>query len=106
MIRYIIPARKGSKSYPFKNRRLLSYTLNTIPKKERKGQQIQHIASLTEAGKNAEVSPDESKILDLCDGRTSINEISKNVDLPYFEIMKEILYFKRMGLLTVRKALA
>jgi len=75
-------------------------------KEEKKGQQIQHIASLTEAGKNAKVSLDETKILNLCDGRTSINEIAKNVDLPYFEIMKEILYFKRIGLLTVRKALA
>ena len=36
MVRYIIPARKGSKGYPYKNRRLLNYTLNTIPKKERK----------------------------------------------------------------------
>jgi len=78
----------------------------STPKKEKKREQIQHIASLTEAGKNAELSPDESKILKLCDGRTSIDEISKNVDLPYFEIMKEILCFKRRGLLTVRKALA
>lgn len=32
MDRIIIPARKGSKGLPFKNRKLLKYTLETIPK--------------------------------------------------------------------------
>ena len=31
MIHYIIPARKGSKGLPFKNRKLLHHTLNTLP---------------------------------------------------------------------------
>lgn len=31
MISYVIPARKGSKSLPFKNRKLLDYTIETLP---------------------------------------------------------------------------
>ena len=31
MIKYVIPARKNSKGLPFKNRKLISYTLNTLP---------------------------------------------------------------------------
>jgi CMP-N-acetylneuraminic acid synthetase len=32
MIHYIIPARQGSKGLPLKNRKLLPFTLNSIPK--------------------------------------------------------------------------
>ena len=31
MIKYVIPARRNSKGLPFKNRKLISYTLNTLP---------------------------------------------------------------------------
>ena len=31
MIKYVIPARKNSKGLPFKNRKLITYTLNTLP---------------------------------------------------------------------------
>jgi len=34
MIKYIIPARKGSKGFPGKNLKLLNFTLDTIPKYE------------------------------------------------------------------------
>ena len=34
MIYYIIPARKGSKGLPFKNRKLLPFTINEIPDEE------------------------------------------------------------------------
>ena len=34
MIHYVIPARKGSKGIPFKNRKLFEYTSTVIPKKE------------------------------------------------------------------------
>jgi len=33
MVWYIIPARKGSVGFPFKNRKLFNYTANIIPKK-------------------------------------------------------------------------
>jgi len=33
---YIIPAREGSKGMPHKNRKLFQYTVNTIPKSDRK----------------------------------------------------------------------
>ncbi len=33
MIKYVIPARKNSKGLPFKNRKLINYTLNSLPKK-------------------------------------------------------------------------
>jgi CMP-N-acetylneuraminic acid synthetase len=32
MIKYIIPARKNSKGLPFKNRKLITYTLDNLPK--------------------------------------------------------------------------
>lgn len=35
-IKYVIPARKGSKGLPLKNRKLLQYTIKTIPRKEKK----------------------------------------------------------------------
>lgn len=34
MIKYIIPARRNSKGLPFKNRKLITYTLESIPKQE------------------------------------------------------------------------
>lgn len=35
MIYYVIPARKGSKGLPGKNRKLLSFTLDNIPEENR-----------------------------------------------------------------------
>ena len=35
MIYYIIPARKGSKGFPGKNRKLLPFTLESIPREQR-----------------------------------------------------------------------
>ena len=32
MIKYIIPARRNSKGFPFKNRKLINYTLDNLPK--------------------------------------------------------------------------
>ena len=32
-VKIVIPARRGSKGFPFKNRKLLQYTLDSIPKR-------------------------------------------------------------------------
>jgi len=52
-VKIVIPARRGSKGFPFKNRKLLQYTLNSIPKKYRK---------------MVWITTDDEKIIDKCRG--------------------------------------
>ena len=67
MIHYIIPARKGSKGLPFKNRKLFDFTASIIPSSEQK---------------NTIVTTDDEYIIDLARNYNfNIHERSENVSL-------------------------
>jgi len=65
MIHYIIPARRGSKGLPFKNRRLLQYTIESLSGG--------YMEALT-------VTTDDEAIIDFC-LRNNINHIHRSASL-------------------------
>lgn len=76
---FIIPARKGSKGFPFKNRKLLQFTINQIPK----NLQEKIIVTTNDDYIIQKLKSTKIKILKrdpkLCTDKTSIRDVMQNV---------------------------
>ena len=99
MIHYVIPAKKGSKGLPFKNRKLLEYTLNTIPREvipntiiSTDDEEIMNIAA--EKGYTVHVRSDHSA-RDEAPTKEVMQEVVNDMNLVGSVVMLYLTYPKR-----------